>query len=348
MSDDRPTDPTGGPTSDPAGGPGDDTGETGPVGFRVESVDTGTDTGTDTDTRSRRPGPRVIAAIFVVAAAAVIATGAFLATRGGDPPPPPTTTTTSTTTTQTTISPAVVVATARQPSIQVSATPPADWETAATAVRYGPPPPPSSAAELQATGQALPPLPREDYPIEGRQVTPAGWIFANPTSLGDPFVMLVTEQRGDHLQVQVPVRPNGTVGYVRTDEVDLTTSAQRLELDVSDRRLRFLDGDVVVAETSVVVGTDDTPTPTGRFYVTDQIVKDNPEGAYGPRILATSAYSEQLDEFDDGAPVVAFHGTNRPELIGSAASNGCIRMPNDVVTLIGDRLKLGARVDITP
>jgi lipoprotein-anchoring transpeptidase ErfK/SrfK len=342
---DDPNDPTGEPPDDPSSGEvGPDGGpEDGPVGFRVEQVDGG-----PVEVQRRPHTRRIALVIAALAALAVVGVGSFALTRGGDPPPTTTTSTSTSTTTSTTISPAVVVATATQPSIQVSAEPPADWDTATTAVRYGPPPPPSSAAELAASGEALPPLPRDDYPIAGRQVTPAGWVFSNPTSLGDPFVMLVTERRGDHLQVQVPVRPNGTVGYVRADEVELTTQAQRIELDVSDRRLRFLDGDVVVAETDVVVGTDDTRTPTGRFYVTDQVPQDNPDGSFGPLVLATSAYSEQLDEFDDGAPVVALHGTNKPELIGSAASNGCVRMPNDVITLIGDRLQLGARVDITP
>lgn len=297
----------------------------------------------------RRPDTRRVAVVIAaLVALAVVGVGSFALTRGEDPPPATTTSTSTSTTTSTTISPAVVVATATQPSIQVSSTPPADWDTAATAVRYGPPPPPSSGDELAGAGEALPPLPRDDYPIDGRRVTPAGWVFSNPTSLGNPFVMLVTEQRGDHLQVQVPVRPNGTVGYVRADEVELRTMAQRVEVDISDRRLRFLDGDVLVAETSVVVGTDETRTPTGRFYVTDRVPQDDPDGFFGPLVFATSAYSEQLDEFDEGAPVIAFHGTSRPDLIPSAASNGCIRLPNEVITLIGDRLQLGARVDITP
>jgi len=341
VSDLPPTD--GPPPSDatvPTGGDG------GEPGFRITSAE---DTGAPTEGTPAPDGRRHTLVVVAVAAAVTLAAiGLFLATRS-DPPPPPTTTTTesTTSTTQTTISTSVVVARAIQPTIQVTATPPASWDEEPTGVRYGPPPPPSSAEALAASGEAPVPLPNPEYPIQGRQSTPVGWMFDNPTSLGDPFVMLVTEQRGDHLQVQVPVRPNGTVGYVRTNEVELSTIDQRLQLDLSDRRLRFLEGDVVVADTEVVIGKESTRTPTGRFYVTDEVPRD-PDGAFGPLILATSAYSEQLDEFDDGVPVIAFHGTNQPELIGSEASNGCVRMPNEVVTLIGDRLQLGARVDITP
>ena len=45
--------------------------------------------------------------------------------------------------------------------------------------------------------------------------------------------------------------------------------------------------------------------------------------------------------FDDGLPVIAFHGTNQPDLIGSAASNGCIRMPNEVVTQLAETIPAG-------
>jgi lipoprotein-anchoring transpeptidase ErfK/SrfK len=110
--------------------------------------------------------------------------------------------------------------------------------------------------------------------------------------------------------------------------------------------LRFYDGEELLAETPVVIGKDETRTPTGRFYVTDTVEQANPSGVFGPLALATSAYSEQLDVFDNGVPVIALHGTNQPELVGQAASNGCVRMPNDVVTRIGQQVQLGTPVEI--
>ncbi len=81
----------------------------------------------------------------------------------------------------------------------------------------------------------------------------------------------------------------------------------------------------------MVVGKDATRTPTGRFYITDK-TDDVPSSFYGPFILPLNGYSEQLDKFDDGVPVIAMHGTSRPDLLGQAASNGCIRLPNEVIT----------------
>ena len=96
----------------------------------------------------------------------------------------------------------------------------------------------------------------------------------------------------------------------------------------------------------MVVGRPDTKTPTGRFYVTDKVEQANPDGAYGPLALPLSAYSEQLDQFDNGVPVIALHGTNHPELIGQDVSNGCVRMPNDKVTQLGATIPFGTPIDI--
>jgi lipoprotein-anchoring transpeptidase ErfK/SrfK len=41
------------------------------------------------------------------------------------------------------------------------------------------------------------------------------------------------------------------------------------------------------------------------------------------------------------------HGSNEPETIGQAVSSGCIRMTNDDVTDLYDRVKIGTRVVVT-
>ena len=102
----------------------------------------------------------------------------------------------------------------------------------------------------------------------------------------------------------------------------------------------------MVAETDVVIGKDTTPTPVGSFYLSEKIQQKNPDGAYGPWILSTNGYSEALDLFDNGLPVIAFHGTNQPALLGTPASNGCIRMPNDVVTHLAEVLPAGTPIEI--
>ena len=49
----------------------------------------------------------------------------------------------------------------------------------------------------------------------------------------------------------------------------------------------------------------------------------------------------------DGLPVIALHGTNNPGAVGTAVSNGCVRIPDEVVTQLAERLPAGTPVIIT-
>jgi lipoprotein-anchoring transpeptidase ErfK/SrfK len=80
--------------------------------------------------------------------------------------------------------------------------------------------------------------------------------------------------------------------------------------------------------------------------MTEKVKQSNDTGIYGSWVLATNGYSESLDTFNDGLPVIAFHGTNQPELVGTKASNGCVRMTNEVVSKLADALPAGTPIDI--
>jgi hypothetical protein len=209
----------------------------------------------------------------------------------------------------------------------------------------------SATPEPAATEAFLPArraLPTVEAPISGRVATDSGWTFQNPGPYepAQPFTMVVEERRGDWAKVQVPVRPNGTVGWVDVADVALSTTTYRIEISLTERMLRAYDSTELIAETAVVVGSPSTPTPTGSFYVTDIVPQTSP--SYGPVALATDAYSEVIDEFDSGVPVVAVHGTNTPEYVGQARSNGCIRVPNEIIQQLADTMPQGTPVYIFP
>lgn len=214
------------------------------------------------------------------------------------------------------------------------------------AVRPGSGDPPPAPAEGER-----PPIPRPGLNSAGVRKTADGWAFENPTYFGNPLVNVVTDERDGWFKVMVAARPNGQEGWVRASDVTVAEHDFHGELDLSDRLLRMWQGDRLLTETSVVIGRDVTPTPVGRLYV-NEILDTAAIGAsqqvYGPWLLSTSAYSEALDVFDDGLPVIAFHGTGSPELIGSAASNGCVRMPNDVVTMLAETIPAGTPVEVVP
>jgi lipoprotein-anchoring transpeptidase ErfK/SrfK len=211
---------------------------------------------------------------------------------------------------------------------------------------------PPAVVPAAFSAAAVQPIPRPGLPYDFAQTTPTGWVFKNPTYFGNPLVMVVTAIEGDWAKVSIPARPNGQQGWVRVSDVTLGQHTFRAELRIAERLLTVWDGHAELARTNVVVGTDYSPTPLGTLYIAEKIPAAtagfNPGGAYGPWILATSAYSEALEQFDGGLPVIAFHGTNAPGLIGSASSNGCVRMPNEVVTLLAETIPAGTPVTVTP
>src|SRR5205814_2995657 len=93
-----------------------------------------------------------------------------------------------------------------------------------------------------------------------------------------------------------------------------------LEVDLSDRTLTLLRGDVAVRRVSVGVGASDSPTPTGRFAVTDKLDGADYSSAYGCCILALSAIQPNLPPGWAGGDRVAIHGTLSPSDFGQAVS----------------------------
>jgi lipoprotein-anchoring transpeptidase ErfK/SrfK len=170
--------------------------------------------------------------------------------------------------------------------------------------------------------------------------------FTSPNDLGATRAFLVVEDEGDWLKVYLPARPNGSTGWVRESDVTLSAVPYKVVVTLADHRLEVLDGDRVVVESQVAIGTSRTPTPPGTFFVTEIVETGKPNGPYGPYALGLSGYSEVLKEFNGGPGQLALHGTHAQWSIGKNASNGCIRLPNDVVTQLASLLDVGTPVVI--
>ena len=131
-------------------------------------------------------------------------------------------------------------------------------------------------------------------------------------------------------RVQLPSRPNGARGYVAAPSVALFAVRTRIDVFLSRRRLTLFRNGTRILTTTIGVGTTDTPTPTGRYYVNQKLRADDPTGPFGPAAIGVSAFSPVLTDWAQGGPI-AVHGTNDPSSVGRAASHGCIRIQNDVL-----------------
>lgn len=171
--------------------------------------------------------------------------------------------------------------------------------------------------------------------------------FAHPTERGGPLVLQgLGEPVDGWLEVRLPVRPNGTTGWIQVDQVDLSRNPYRIELDVSDYELRVFRHDDEVVQTTVSIGTGDTPTPIGEFYLIELMRPPDPDGLYGPFAYGLSGFSDALTSFNGGPGIIGIHGTNQPELLGGNVSHGCVRVHNEVMTELADFLPLGTPVTI--
>jgi lipoprotein-anchoring transpeptidase ErfK/SrfK len=168
---------------------------------------------------------------------------------------------------------------------------------------------------------------------------------------GVPTVFAVIARQVDRhcgaswLRVRLPMKPNGVTGWIRPYAVKLVPLSSRIVVDLSDRQVTLYEHGRRVLTTTAAIGTSRTPTPTGRYYVNQRLVPADTSGPFGPGAIGISAFSEVLTGWTQGGPV-AIHGTNRPELLGRAVSNGCIRIRNDHLVRIFRRALAGTPVTV--
>ena len=160
--------------------------------------------------------------------------------------------------------------------------------------------------------------------------------------------VLVTEQRDGWVKAILPIRPNNTEGWIAASSVTLSTTNYEIEINLANHTLVLNDSGKPVMEFSVALGTTETPTPVGRFYVTDPIdLTKKLDPIYGAYALGMSGYSEVLTSFRGGDGQLAIHGGMWEAQAGTNPSNGCIRMLNDQIVQLAGIVPLGTPVVVT-
>ena len=166
----------------------------------------------------------------------------------------------------------------------------------------------------------------------------------NPQSSGAPLVFLVTAQEGDWLQVQLAQRPNGSLGWIRSDAVQLSTTSYALVVTTSTNTLDLYEGGELRQSYPVATGTGGTPTPKGQFAITELLAPTN--SGYGPFAYGTTAFSDALNSYGGGPGQIGLHGTDDEASIGSDASHGCVRLANADITALAQLLPLGTPLQV--
>jgi lipoprotein-anchoring transpeptidase ErfK/SrfK len=178
-------------------------------------------------------------------------------------------------------------------------------------------------------------------------------VFPAKLPWGSPMPYLVRLAHRDRagvtwLKVSLPRRPNGSSGWIRGDQVRLRSVAYEVVVDLSSRTGRLLRDGRTQRSWPVGIGRANTPTPTGRFYITVKLRPPQISAVYGAWALGISGYSEVLEQFGTGDGQIALHGTDDLGDLGQQVSNGCVRMTNETITALATTLPLGTPVTIQP
>jgi lipoprotein-anchoring transpeptidase ErfK/SrfK len=99
---------------------------------------------------------------------------------------------------------------------------------------------------------------------------------------------------------------------------------------------------------AVAVGTPESPTPTGHFFVDAKVRLLDPTGPYGAGQVSVTGFSDVYQTFGAGIGQIAIHGTDQPNLIGQGVSHGCVRVTNPQILRLLAMVPTGAPVDVLP
>jgi hypothetical protein len=176
---------------------------------------------------------------------------------------------------------------------------------------------------------------------------PGGPVVArlsSQTEFGSPRTFAVT-RAGDGLHVITAELPNGRTGWVDAPRaLSLTRTRVTLDVDLSARLLHVRSAGRLLRTVGVGIGAPGTPTPTGRFAITDKLRGSDYSAVYGCCILALSGHQTNLPPGWTGGDRLAIHGGTT----GGAVSTGCLHADERDLRYLMRLVPLGAQIVIHP
>lgn len=176
---------------------------------------------------------------------------------------------------------------------------------------------------------------RSVAPVPVNPVTTSPMMAWVPIALGKN--LLLTDRTFSGGEVPVAVRQN-------------EQETGRVLVDLSDRKVYlYLNGDLD-AEYEVAIGQEEWETPVGQYRVgemqrdpawehplTGRVVPPGPENPLG---------AAWISFLTDGDYSFGLHGTLNESLMGEAVSHGCVRMRNDDILALYERIQPGWSLEV--
>lgn len=165
------------------------------------------------------------------------------------------------------------------------------------------------------------------------------------TEFGSPQTLSIALVKGRWIAVRSSELGNRQLGWIRAESVRPLKRTSRIEVDLSERTLTLKERGAVRRREAVAIGSPQTPTPPGTFYVTDKLPGTDFGPYYGCCILALSGRQPNLPEGWSGGDRLAIHGTPTPDF-GEAVTNGCLHLPGESLERLMREVPLGTPVEI--
>jgi|tagenome__1003787_1003787.scaffolds.fasta_scaffold20888826_1 hypothetical protein len=147
-------------------------------------------------------------------------------------------------------------------------------------------------------------------------------------------------------RVVLPLQPNGRTGWINLHGLRTVHTSTWIRASLHDRRIWLMHGSRPLASFPAAIGAVTTPTPAGRYSVTDSLATGDPSGPFGWYAFGLSGHQPHLPPYWSGGDQLAIHGTDDPASIGTAASHGCLRISPQALTRLRPALRLGTPVVI--
>jgi len=188
------------------------------------------------------------------------------------------------------------------------------------------------------------------YPIAARSKPGAGRVvkkISNAPRYGNGpnnLMVLGTAIGGagrPYVKVHIPMRPNGTYGWIPADTVSLHPTHSQIVISLRRRTIDLYRFGKHKWHGPVAIGAPGRETPVGHYFVATRFVPYH-DPFLGVFAEETSAYSK-LTEWPGGG-VVGIHGTSLPQLLGKAVSHGCVRVSNTTARRLRTLAPLGTPI----
>ncbi|MDY7005701.1 MAG: L,D-transpeptidase [Cyanobacteriota bacterium] len=157
----------------------------------------------------------------------------------------------------------------------------------------------------------------------------------------------------DLIETQSPIKSKSPITKKILKELYIQQNENiYLVIKLSDRRVYIYEDEQLKTSYPIAIGREGWETPAGKYKVmqkipnpswkhpfTGEIIPPGPENPLGERWIGF---------WTDGTNYIGFHGTPNEETVGQAVSHGCVRMLNQDVLALFEKVAIGTTVIVEP